>query len=61
MGLTLLEMFRGGIVFRGASNNEMMWEIMTVFGGISRRVLKLCRRKDLFRDEGGLTIFMYLF
>ena len=42
-GVTLLELFRGGLVFTGASNNQILWEMMNALGPIPKKVLKDCR------------------
>ena len=53
MGITILEMFRSDIVFKGKTNNEILWEIMNLFGGFTHKTLKQCRRTDWFSLDSG--------
>ena len=43
MGVTVLELFRGGLVFKGSSNTEVLWEVMNLLGPIPKKTLKDCR------------------
>lgn len=57
MGVTVLELFRGSLVFKGSSNTEVLWEIMNLLGPIPKKTLKDCRRKELFKEEDGTLYF----
>ena len=54
MGVTILEMYRGEIVFRGKTNNEILWEIMNLFGGFHRKTLRKCTRNEWFSLDDGV-------
>ena len=54
MGITILEMYRADIVFKGKTNNEILWEIMRLFGGLHYKTLKKCRRTEWFLLDNGV-------
>ena len=62
MGVTILEMYRGEIVFKGKTNNEILWETINLFGGFHPKTLKQCRRTDWFSINTGAegTVVQYL-
>ena len=44
MGCTLAELYKGGILFKGYSNNELIWNQMSVLGSMPRQLIRASRR-----------------